>query len=354
MEFIQYEIKQGDTLKSITKHHKISVEEMLDFHNKNCGITQQITSDYIPLHIETLFLEILNENSHKTFNQKLKINNAVKYRSEQANITRIEEEVKSYSQIKKEYNFKLNKAKNEVEVSLLDFFYEFNPPALSRIFDFISKVDFIRNNCLIKYDSNGRFLKIENKDLLTKKWEQFKNDELSDIEFVNVIKQTKPQEYGNLIKQGDLQFSEVYDDQKDFNRDLFYLVLLDKYLILPHKQLETEIYEYQSQLFPDVVVPMNMRYDVLKVEGDLVTVRKVWETIESEELLEKVSKGYEKYHQPLIKYKFSNYKLDMRNLFTYNHKTKVIIKAELSIIENIENNIKSECIFNLKKVGNEE
>lgn len=207
---------------------------------------------------------------------------------------------------------------------------------------------------MIKINTAGRFLKIDNKEVLQKKWEQFKKHELSDIEFVKVIKQTKPQEYENLLKQGDLQFSELYDDEKDFNRDLFYLVLLDKYLKVPHDQLESEIYEYQSQLFPDVVVPMNMRYDILKIEGDLVTLRKVWETIESDELLEKISKGYEKYHQPLIKYKFSNYKLDMRNLFTFNHKTKVMINAELTIIENIENNIKSECIFNLKKIGNEE
>lgn len=354
MDIIKYEIKRGDTLESIAEQNGISIKELVDYHNKNCGITQQIIGDHIPLYMENLLIKNIDTDFNKAVSKKLNIKNAVRYRTEQANITRIEEEVKSYSQLKKEYSFKLNLSKKEVEVNLLDYFYEFNPPALSRVFDFISKIDFIRNTWLIKINTAGRFLKIDNKEVLKKRWEEFKSDDLSEIEFVKVIKQTKPQEYANLIKQGDLQFSEVYDDEKDFNRDLFYLVLLDKYLTVPHDQLESEIYEYQSQLFPDVVVRMNMRYDILKIEGDLITVRKVWETIESDELLEKISNGYEKYHQPLIKYKFSNYKLDMRNLFTYNHKTKVMVSAELTIIENIENNIKSECIFNLKKIEYEE
>jgi hypothetical protein len=47
---------------------------------------------------------------------------------------------------------------------------------------------------------------------------------------IKIVKQSKPSEYINLIKQGDIQFSEEYNDSKDFNRDLFYFVILDKYL----------------------------------------------------------------------------------------------------------------------------
>lgn len=352
MEYSKYQIKRGDTLKSIAEKYHMTGKELLAFHNSHSPVTQQFFGDYLPIHIDTVIIPLQKDKEEKkdidytTFEQKNR------YRAEQLNITRIEDDIKSYSQLKKEYEVKFNLTNHLVQVKLCDFFYEFNPPALSRVFDFISEVDYIRNDCLIEINKHGRFTKIADKNKIRKNWEEFKKNKLDEIEFIKVVKQAKPQEYMKLIQEGDLQFSNQYNDEKDYNRELFYLTLLDKYLYNKDENIESEEYTYQSQLFPDVVVPMTVRYDVLKKDEDLITIRKVWETIESEELLEKVTKGYEKYHQPLIKYKFSEYKLDMRNLFTYNLKTKTLEKAELSIIENIENNIKSECIFNLKRLNN--
>lgn len=290
------------------------------------------------------------ESIKEGFDRNYHLENSTIYRTEQLNVTRIEDDIKSYSQLKKEYEIKSDFDKHIISVKLNDFFYEFNPPALSRIFDFISEVDYIRNDCTIQLNEQGRFLKILNKKSQYKNWNNFKSNRLNEIEFINVVRQSKPTEYVNLIKQGDLQFSEEYEDSKDFNRDLFYFVILDKYLYNSSEKLESENLNYQSQLFPDVVIPMKLRYDIIKKENDLITIRKVWETIESNDLLENISNAYEKYHQPLIKYKFTNYKLDMRCLLSYNEKTKILENAELNIIENVENNIKSECVFNLKKI----
>ena len=349
MKIIKYEIKRGDTLESIAEKHQITIKMLLDFHNSHSSVTQQFYGDRLPVHIDTIMMPAKKEHLEKNIDDEA-FEQKVRYRCEQLNITRIEEDVKSYSQLKKEYQVAYNLGNHLMHVELCDFFYELNPPALSRIFDFISQIDYIRNNCLVEINQLGRFSKIINKDKLRASWEEFKNNKLNDLEFIKVIKQTKPNEYSKLITEGDFQFSNEYDDEKDYNRDLFYLTVLDKYLYYNNDNLQEEQYIYQSQLFPDVTVPMTVRYDILNEKDGHVTIRKVWETIESEELLEKISKGYEKYHQPLIKYKFSKYKLDMRNLFTYNLKTKVLEKAELSIIENIENNIKSECIFNLRKI----
>ncbi|AKK73368.1 hypothetical protein OK18_12765 [Chryseobacterium gallinarum] len=352
MEYSKYQVKRGDTLESIAEKYQMTGKELLAFHNSHSPVTQQFFGDYLPIHINTVIIppqknkEEKRNIDHTAFEQKNR------YRTEQLNITRIEDDVKTYSQLKKEYEVKVNLSQHWVQVKLCDFFYEFNPPGLSRVFDFVSEIDYIRNDCLVEIDKLGRFSKIADKNKLKKNWEQFKKNKLNEIEFVKVIKQTKPQEYVKLIQEGDFQFSDQYNDEKDYNRDLFYLTLLDRYLYNADENMEREEYTYQSQLFPDVLVPMTVRFDVLKKEEDLVTIRKVWETVQSEELLEKVTKGYEKYHQPLIKYKFSEYKLDMRNLFTYNLKTRTLEKAELSIIENIENNIKSECIFNLKRLNN--
>ncbi|CAH0282241.1 LysM domain-containing protein [Chryseobacterium sp. Bi04] len=350
MEYSTHQIKKGDTLESIAEKYQMTGKELLAFHNLYSPLTQQFFGDYLPIHIKTVIIPYQKNKEEKKNIDYTVFEQESRYRTEQLNITRIEDEVKSYSQLKKEYDVKFNLPHHLVQVKLCDFFYEFNPPALSRVFDFVSEVDYIRNNCLVEIDKLGRFSRLVDKDKLKVNWDKFKNERLNEIEFVKVIKQTKPQEYAKLLQEGDFQFSDKYNDEKDYNRDLFYLTLLDKYLYCSEENMEREEYTYQSQLFPDVLVPMTVRYDIIKKEEDLITIRKVWETVESEELLEKVTKGYEKYHQPLIKYKFSEYKLDLRNLFTYNLKTKTLEKAELSIIENIENNIKSECIFNLRKI----
>nr|WP_315035281.1 LysM domain-containing protein [uncultured Chryseobacterium sp.] len=352
MEYSKHHVKRGDTLESIAEKYKLTGKELLTFHNSHSPVTQQFFGDYLPIHMNVVIIPLQKNKEEKKNTDYKTFEHKNKYRTEQLNITRIEDDIKTYSQLKKEYEVRFNLSQHWAEVKLCDFFYEFNPPGLSRVFDFVSEVDYIRNDCLIEINELGRFSKIIDKNKLKINWEQFKKNKLNEIEFVKVIKETKPEEYEKLLKEGDFQFSDQYNDEKDYNRDLFYLAVLDKYLYNDDENLGKEDYIYQSQLFPDVQVPMKMRYDILKKEGDLITIRKVWETIESEELLEKVTQGYEKYHQPLIKYKFSEYKLDMRNLFTYNVKTKVLEKAELTIIENIENNIKSECIFNLKKLNN--
>lgn len=353
MKIIEYKIKEGDTLESIAKGHHITVKELIEYHNQQCGIASLIIHGVLPIHLEFVLInsEVANNKIYKNVNDnKISFQEKATYRTEQLNITRIEDDIKSYSELKKEYDVQYKIDEKIVSVKLNDFYYEFNPPALSRIFDFISKIDYIRNDCVIGLNDYGRFSKIVDKKKQSEKWNSFKKEDLNYIEFVNVVKQTKPAEYENLINQGDIQFSENYSDKNDFNRDLFYLILLDKYLVSNPEDMKQEVDNYQSQLFPDVNVPMNLRYDIIKKENDIITVRKVWETIESSELLEKVNNAYEKYHQPLIKYKFTNYKLDMRCLLIYNNKTKIIEKAEMSIIENIENNIKSECIFNIKKI----
>ena len=64
MEIFENRIKKGDTLESIAKEYNITVDELVDFHNKNCGITQQIIGSDLPFHLEFL---ALSSNSFKNF-----------------------------------------------------------------------------------------------------------------------------------------------------------------------------------------------------------------------------------------------------------------------------------------------
>ena len=340
-------------MESIANKFGVSQIKLKTFHNTHCDLKDLIGGNELPKHLKEILLkeewkvEERLELSNITTNL-IDFENSVKYRTEQFNTTKIEEDVKSYSHLKKEYDVSYALKKKILKVKMVDFFYEFNPPALSKIFDFTSVIDYIRNNCTIQIDDLGRFKKIVNKEEQKENWDNLKISDLQEIEFIKVIRETKPDEYNKLLTQGDFQFSSKYDDKRDYDRDLFYLTILDKYLFFDN--LPEEKYTYQSQLFPTLEVPMKVRYDILKTEGNQVTIRKVMETLMSEGLLKELENKYNEYHKPLIKYKFSSYKLDIRNKFTYNIENRVLESAELAIIENIENNLKSECFFNVKKV----
>lgn len=298
---------------------------------------------------EDLSLKQNNLSEEEMFLENMVFDQQARYRCEQINSTYIENEIMSYTHQKKEYSVKYNFNDNLLKISLEDHFHESNPSVLSHVFEYISKVEKIRNNVMIQFDEEGRFKSIRDIKALKKNWLNFKKNDLDKIEFIQKIKEMKPEEYNFMLKEGDRQFDASYDHKSDFDRDLFYFVLMDKYL--KFDDLLSERYTYKSQLLPSLDVPMNTRYDILKKDEDWVTVRKVSETIFSEELLQKLENSYNQYHKPLIKYRFTEYKLDIRNTFTYNKKTKLLQKAEVSIIENIENNIRSEVKYSLKIVN---
>ena len=51
---------------------------MLAFPNKNCGITQQIIGDHIPLYMENLLIKNIDTDFNKAVSKKLNIKNALK------------------------------------------------------------------------------------------------------------------------------------------------------------------------------------------------------------------------------------------------------------------------------------
>lgn len=85
MEILEYKIQKGDTLESIAEMHGISVKELVDFHNRNCGATQQILWNKIPIHVTLLFI-----NKKENSNEPIETNyfpddeSTARYRCEQA------------------------------------------------------------------------------------------------------------------------------------------------------------------------------------------------------------------------------------------------------------------------------
>ena len=261
-----------------------------------------------------------------------------KYRAVQINSTKIEDEIRSHSELKKQYEIILNKSGNNASVSLSDLYYEFKPPVMNKVYEFVSATEYIRNNVKFNLDKNGRLRNISNKEELFQNWTEFKKKDLKTIDFITSLKKDNKSQYDQILKEGDQQFSTSNNLMElDYQRDLLYMILFDKHITAPNlSNIAPEEYIYTSQLFPRVKVPMTIRYDVIEDNDNFITIRKVADSILNEKLLKEIEEQYNTLHKPLIKYSFTEYKLTFRTRYTVDKNTRIINDADLTIIEDIE------------------
>ena len=301
---------------------------------------------------------LLDENDQKVSETKKQtsfkaISNLLKYRTEQVNSTKIEDEIRSHSELKKQYEINLNRSENRASVLLSDLHYEFMPPVMGKVYEFVSQTEYIRNNINFSLDKNGRLSNILNKEEVFDNWLEFKKDDLKNIDFIKTLKKDNKEQYKNILAEGDKQFSSNNElMEEDYHRDLLYLVLFDKHLTASSlSDIKEEKYIYTSQLFPKVKVPMEIRYDVVEENETSITIRKVADSILDDSLVKEIEEQYNTLHKPLIKYSFTEYKLTFRTRYTVDKESRIINDAELTIIEDVEHNIQSTCKYSLRKLN---
>ncbi len=146
MKIIKYEIKKGDTLVSIAKEFNLPINELLDFHNSHAILTQQIFSTHIPIHINELFIPIKKEKIiYKPFEQ-IEFQQKARYRCEQINTSKFNNNLVYYFNQKFQYLLKLNLEEEVGFVKLEDYIKEASPKTSEEVFDFIEETEKIKNN----------------------------------------------------------------------------------------------------------------------------------------------------------------------------------------------------------------
>ncbi|WP_159479893.1 LysM peptidoglycan-binding domain-containing protein [Chryseobacterium sp. 18068] len=228
MVFKKYRIEQGDTLEAISKKQNIDVKELVDFHNSHNTITQSIIGDYLPIHLEYIYLPlespIKEENKYaedpKEFGRK------VRYRCEQVNTSKINGNLAHFLQQNFQYVVKNNGKKNEFFVGLEDHHFDFNPTYLNPSFSFISKTEFIKNQVYFQIsEENGKLSEVNNKKEISENWEEFKKNEFYNDDFIIQLRKTNEHAVRELLNMGDRQFSVDYElTEEEYRRNLFYFI----------------------------------------------------------------------------------------------------------------------------------
>lgn len=356
MEFTKYKVQQGDTLQTIAEKEKISVKDLINFHNAHSLITQSITGDYLPIHLEYVFLPLqsVREAEEKKRQESKEFERKSRYRCEQVNTSKINGNLVHFLQQNFQYVVKSHFRNNKFFVGLEDHHFDFNPTYLNPSFAFISKTEFIKNQVFFNISQeNGRLEQINNKKEINDKWQEFKKNEFYKDEFIIQLMKTNEHAVNELLVMGDRQFAVDYElMEEEYRRNLLYFTLFDKILVQNIENIKNEEFNFMSTLVPPIIIPLDFRYDKISEENNIVKFRKVGTARLNDELISEIKQKYDEIHKPGIKYNFTEYKLEFRVRGEWNTEKKTIENADLFIIEQIADNIENHCEYHLKKLHN--
>ena len=351
MEIIKHKIKEGDTLKSIAKEYNITVDELVDFHNKNGGITQQIIGNDLPFHLEFIVLSI---NSFKNFvidniekgNNLLSYNN--RYRCEQNNLILIDGKPSFSAQTKTQY---LLSSKKDLGYSLLnvlleDYVTSVQPQNMEGAFELIKQIELIRDKITFNH-SNGKIDKIVNIDELHDKWNVFINETSATIPFYNELKSKSPEVINDFIENGKKEFSNEDVFCEVISKNLFFHLLVKVYNEDKNKEYT---FNQMSQIFPEISLKINVIKSVVSDNENTQKVRFVGNLDESSFNINTIKNLYEKLYQPIIKFSFTEFDFVYRITYEIEKETNVLLNASVSIKESVKNNYEVITKYELRKV----
>lgn len=289
--------------------------------------------------------------------RKVKVDNntltgeSAKYRCEQMNITRVDDNFVSSTLQKVQYDIMLNLDKRMAKVILVDFFSQNTPDVLNKIFDFISETEKIRNNVLFVIGDDGKVKKVINKNEQRKMWIEFINSEKFNSEFIKSLREKNKEALENIYKEGDRQFSEEHPSEFEYQSSLFYNIIFGNHLTANNiLDVQYGNLKFASSLFTQFSIPLNVKTKV-KEDNDYVNILIKGLPDISDTIQKEIEALYTKYYKPTIHYAFSEYILDYEINMRVHKKTRLVEESKVKIIESVKNNIENSCEFSLRKLS---
>ena len=341
MDIIKYEIKRGDTLESIAEQNGISIKELVDFHNKNCGITQQIIGDYIPINVVALFIsqEKLKKEKNIEFDHK------TRYRCEQLNTTKVEKNITFHCNTKKEYTLETNEKLKTAKVVLKEFLYKINPQNLSTAIEATKELEYDKENVVFLLDDSKKISNILNFEEIKEKWKNFE-PKLKNSEFYQQIAKINVNAAEDIIKGGELEFENEINLLKTYNKNLFYHVIFNDYV----PSSKSKSLQFLSQIFVDVHAEVELKHSIIKEDDYFVEYRTVGTLLTDKLDLNKIIDQYNEFYKPIIEYGFSEYKYAYRVRRRVEKKTGLVTDATAMMKEEVKNNYQLITQFDLRNI----
>jgi len=351
MGFTKYEIRRGDTLESIAESNKLTVGELIDFHNLHCGTTNFIIGNKLPIHLQYLFLEeksdqekekALADAEAREYEQK------VRYRCEQFNTTKLEDRISFHCNTKKEYTVERNLLEGRAKVKLKEYLYKINPENLSLAIEAVKELEFDKENVIFDLNKDNTIKEVANFSEIKEKWEGFK-PKLASSEFYRQVEKINSKAAEDIIKGGGLEFESEANLRKTYDKSLLYHVLFNDY-DAHKKRKKNDVLKFISQIFVNIPVELELQHSIIKEDDYFVEYRTVGTLLKDKIDHSVLEDQYNKFYKPIIEYGFTEYNYDYRIRRMVDKKTGVIVNASALMKEEVKNNYQFITQFDLKQI----
>lgn len=351
MRFLEYEIKNVDTLESISQQYNQSVEELINFHNQNCGITQQIIGDTLPVYLKFLYLNIDSSTKVGREEQTFKVESSARYRCEQSVMTYIGGMLINHIDTKREFvveKFQKN-GESFVNTKLVENIMNSYPEEMKEAVDLIADIDLLACNLQVSLNKEtGKIDKVINHDIIVDHWKLHKENLKSKYGFLRNSETKKNLEL--FIQTNNEIFLNEGKLKEWVNNKMFFDLFFDKYLVSNKNLFDPFKKDLYSQLFEGKPIPFEFRQDIITETQNTVNVRKVGEMIKDRVDTTSLEEIYDIKFKPLVNYKFSEFKFSYRENSAYDLENTWITASDVTIMEEIKNNVKLMISYKLTKI----
>lgn len=324
----------------------MAVQDLIDTHNQNCGLTNVIIGDKIPIHLQYIFLEI--DPSRQFRASDIAFTKRARYRCELNNIIAIDGKPNFSAQTKTEYLFSSRKQNDDIlfMLKLEDYVNSIQPQEMEAAFYLIREIEMIRNVVIYTQSEDGAIKDIINREELSGKWQDFIRQKAPEIPFYQEMRNRDPETIRDFIENGNREFSDSKELGKVLAKNMLYHILLKSHM---RKDDHFSILQ-QSQLFPDILLAIDVSRTVVSEQGNTITYR-LTGTLDKNRLdHDKIVRLYEEMYQPVIKYSFTEFNFIYRITYTVEKASGLLMDATASMKERVKNNYESITKFELRRV----
>ncbi len=343
MEYTTYKIQQGDTLESIAERQGCTVKQLVQFHNQHAEMTQQIYGTHIPLHIEKLYINDVPDKTEFNINE-ISFDQKARYRCEQFNATKVEDNITFHCNTKKEYTLTRDVENNLAKVKLIDYFFKVNPENLSLAIESTKELEFQKENVLFKLGNGSNILEIQNFEEIKNHWINFK-PKYAKTQFYQEIAKVNAGAADDILKGGDIEFKSQENLKKTFEKILFYHVIFNDFT-----SNTKNILKFSSQIFLNITIEVELQTTLVKEDDERIEFRTVGTLMKDKIDNEVLKSQYDQFYKPLIEYGFSEYLYEYRTRRTVDKKTGLITSAAVFTKEEVKNNYQFVTQFDLKQI----
>ena len=195
----------------------------------------------------------------------------------------------------------------------------------------------------------GKPTEVLNNDYLINKWNKAKETSFDNDPFIKIIKKASTKEYNKIIEYGDKELNDSKVLFTALESNLFFKEILGQYLCKEFDNFETEKMMVQSNLFNKTILESDLTYSKTKEDSETITFKKM-STLDKSKIDEKdLIKQYNELYKPKIQFNFSEYDCNYTSIITFCKNDNLIIKSNISVSEEIKNNVSFSVNFSLNR-----